>query len=145
MRTGQNLDFFLLRIYFDLSLSLFFFPSPFFIISSFVAHFIVFLLHRIVAGQLFQRVGKQRSWRWIFPQKVTFFCESNSARIGQNIQKKISLESSIFGDVVAHQFVNLHLKLNGSRKEDMHRSTWKENDQSSRRGVKRFRDFLFRI
>ena len=80
-----------------------------------------------------------------FSPKSYLFCESNYARIGQNIQKKISLESSIFGDVVARQFVNLHGKLNGSRKEDMHRSTWKENDQSSRRRAKRFRNFLFRI
>ena len=114
MRTGQNLD--LLRIYSDLSRSLFFCPLPFFIISSFDAHFIVFLLDGILSGQLFQErdkynlqrvVGKQRNWRCFFPQKLPF-CESNSARIGQNIQKKISLESSIFGDVVAHQFVDLH-------------------------------------
>ena len=39
------------QIFFDLSLSLSFFPLPFFFISSFVTHFIVFLLHGIVAGQ----------------------------------------------------------------------------------------------
>ena len=45
-----------------------FFPLPFFSISSFVAHLIFFLLHGIVAGQLFRKgtniifkqvVGKQ--------------------------------------------------------------------------------------
>ena len=69
-----------------------------------------------MAGQLFQErdkynlqrvVGKQRMVVDFSP-KSYLFCESNSARIGQNIQKKLSLESSIFGDVVAHQFVNLH-------------------------------------
>ena len=39
MRTSQNLDF--LRIYFDLSLSLSFFPLPFFFVSSFLANFTV--------------------------------------------------------------------------------------------------------
>ena len=70
-----------LRIYSDLCLSLFFCPLPFFIISSFVAHFIVFLLHGILAGQLFQErnkynlqrvVGKQRNWR-CFPPKSYLF------------------------------------------------------------------------
>ena len=46
---------FFLRIYFDLSLSLSFSPLLFFSISSFVAHFIDFLLHGIVAGQLFRK------------------------------------------------------------------------------------------
>ena len=32
-----------------------FFPLPFFSISSFVAHLIFFLLHGIVAGQLFRK------------------------------------------------------------------------------------------
>ena len=63
------------------------------------------------------------------------FCECNSVRISQNIQNEVSLERSIFADVVAYQFINLNRKLNGSRKENIHRSMWKENDQSSRPGI----------
>ena len=63
------------------------------------------------------------------------FCECNSVKISQNIQNEISLERSIFADVVAYQFINLNRKLNGSRKENIHRSMWKENDQSSRPGI----------
>ena len=76
-------------------------------------------------------VGKQRNWQWIFTEKVTLFCEWNSIRIGQNIQNKVSLERSIFTDIIAHQF-NLNWKLNGSRKENMHGSIWNENEQSSK-------------
>ena len=54
------------------------------------------------------------------------FCECNSVRISQNIQNEVSLERSIFADVVAYQFINLNRKLNGSRKENIHRSMWKE-------------------
>ena len=152
MRTGQNLDFRCESIFIYLSRS-----SFVLCLSSLLAVSLPtlssFLLHGIVAGQLFRErdkynlqrvVGKQRMVVDFSP-KSYLFCESNSARIGQNIQKKISLESYIFSDVVAYQFVKLHCKRNGSRKEDMHRSTWKENDQGSRRRVKRFRDFLFRI
>ena len=63
-----------------------------------------------------------------FP-KCYLFYECNSVRIGQNIQNEVSLERSIFADVVANQFINLNGKLIGSRKEDMHRSIWNENDQ----------------
>ena len=63
------------------------------------------------------------------------FCECNSVKISQNIQNEVSLERSIFPDVVAYQFINLNRKLNGSRKENIHRSMWKENDQSSRPGI----------
>ena len=42
------------------------------------------------------------------PQNVTFFCECNSVRIGQNIQNEVSLERSIIADVVAYQFINLN-------------------------------------
>ena len=63
------------------------------------------------------------------------FCECNSVKISQNIQNEVSLERSIFADVVAYQFINLNWKLNGSRKED--RSIWNENDQSSRPRVNR--------
>ena len=49
-------------------------------------------------------VGKhQRNWQWIFPKNVTFFCECNSIRVGQNIQNKVSLERSLFS-IVANQF-----------------------------------------
>ena len=67
---------------------------------------------------------------------VTCFCMCNSVRIGQNIQNEVLQKRSIFADVVAFQFLNLNGKLNGSRKEDIHRSIWNEND-SSRRRVKR--------
>ena len=63
------------------------------------------------------------------------FCECNSVKIGQNIQNEVSLERSIFANVVAYQFINLNEKLNGSRKENIHRSMWTENDQSSRPGI----------
>ena len=59
-------------------------------------------------------------------------CVCNSVSNGQNIQNEISLERSIFADVVAYQLLNLTWKLNESRKKDMHRSTGNENDQSSR-------------
>ena len=49
-------------------------------------------------------VGKQRNWQWIVPENVTFFCECNSVRVGQNIQNKVSLERSLFTDIVATQF-----------------------------------------
>ena len=61
------------------------------------------------------------------------FCECNSVRIGQNIQNEVSLERPIFADVGAYYFINLNGKLNASRKEDMHRSMWNENDSSRRR------------
>ena len=64
-----------------------------------------------------------------FSEKCYLFCDCNSVRIGQNIQNEVSLERSIFVDVVANHFINLNVKLNGSRKEDMHRSIWNENDQ----------------
>ena len=63
------------------------------------------------------------------------FCECNSVKISQNIQNEVSLERSIFADVVAYQFINLNWKLNGSRKENMHRSIWNENGQSGRPGI----------
>ena len=63
------------------------------------------------------------------------FCECNSVKISQNIQNEVSLERSIFADVVVYQFINLNRKLNGSRKENIHRSIWNENDQSSRPGI----------
>ena len=66
-----------------------------------------------------------------FSPKCYLFCECNSVRIGQNIQNGVSLERSIFADVVAYQFVNFNWKLNGSTKENMHRSIWNENDERS--------------
>ena len=63
------------------------------------------------------------------------FCECNSVKISQNIQNEVSLERSIFADVVAYQFINLNRKLSGSRKENIHHSIWNENDQSSRPGI----------
>ena len=59
------------------------------------------------------------------------FCECNSVKISQNIQNEVSLERYIF----AYQFINLNRKLNGSRKENIHRSIWNENDQSNRPGI----------
>ena len=77
-----------------------FFPLPFFFISSFVAHFIVFLLHGFGAGQPFRK-GTNLIFK---EQKVNSeigsgFCDS--VRIGQNTQNKVSLESTFFADVVA--------------------------------------------
>ena len=134
MCTSQNLDLFCQSISIFFS-RLYFFPLPFFFISSFVAHFIVFLLHGIVAGQHQRVVGKQRNWQWIFPQNVTLFCKCNSVRICQNIQNDVSLERSIFADAVTYQFINFNWKLNGSREENMHWSIWNKNDQSSHRRV----------
>ena len=79
----------------------------------------------------------------------------SSIRIGQNIQNEVSVERSIFDDVVAYHFLGFNRKLNGSvrshfliklshfvipvarlsRKENTHRSIWNENDQSSRQRV----------
>ena len=42
-----------------------------------------------------------------FSPKCYLFCECNSVRIGQNIQNEVSLERSIFADVVAYLFINL--------------------------------------
>ena len=38
-----------------------------------------------------------------FPLNVALFRECNSVRIGQNIQNEVSLEGSIFSDLVAYQ------------------------------------------
>ena len=120
------------------------FPLPFFSISSFVAHSIFFLLHGIVAGQLFRKgtniifktvVGKQWNWPWIFPQDVTFFVTVTLLGFVRISKMRHCLERSIFSDVFAYQFINLNCKLNESRKENMHRSIWNKNDQSSRRRV----------
>ena len=98
------------QIFFDLSLSLSFFPLPFFFISSFVTHFIVFLLHGIVAGQLFRKSSQSSKYTAKlavdFVPKCYLFCQCNSVRITQNIQNVTSLERSIFADVVAYQFIN---------------------------------------
>ena len=59
-----------------------------------------------------------------FSPKYYLFCECNSVTIGQNIQNEVSLERSIFADVVAYLFINLNWKLNGSRGECIHRSIW---------------------
>ena len=48
------------------------------------------------------------SGEWIYPQNVTFFCECNSVSIDQNIQNELSLERSIFADVVAYQLISLN-------------------------------------
>ena len=62
-------------------------------------------------------------------------CECNSVKISQNIQNEVSLERSIFADVVAYQFINLNRKLNGSGNQNIHRSIWNENDDSNRPGI----------
>ena len=67
--------------------------------------------------------------------KRYFFCECNSVRIGQNIQNEVSVERSIFTDVVAYQLISLNWTLTGSKKENMYRSMWNENDQSRRQRV----------
>ena len=56
---------------------------------------------------------------------MLLFCECNSVRIGQNIENEVSVERLIFADVVAYQLIRT---LNGSRKENMHRSICNEND-----------------
>ena len=139
-RTSQNLAFFCKSISIFLSRSLLFLYlssllavllltlSSFFWMELWLANF-------LGKGQIsLQREGKQRNWQWIFPENVTFFCECNSVRVGQNIQDKVSLERSLFTDIVAKQF-NLNWKLNGSRKENMHCSIWNENNQSSRQRI----------
>ena len=68
-------------------------------------------------------VCKQRQWNF-FP-KFHLFCECNSVRVSQNIPKwGISLERSIFADVVAYQFININWKLNGSGKNCIHCTIW---------------------
>ena len=69
-----------------------------------------------------------------FSSKCYLFCECNVIRISQNIQNEVLLE--IFADVVPYLFINLNWKLNGFRKENMHRSIWNDNDQSSRERFK---------
>ena len=71
-----------------------------------------------------------------FPQYVTFFCECNSVRVGQNIQNEVSLERSIFAaDVVAYQFINFNWKLNVSREECIPRSIWSYTTLAVRKGL----------
>ena len=70
-----------------------------------------------------------------FIPKTLFFCKCNSVRIGQNIQNEVSVERSIFTDVVAYQLISLNWTLTGSKKENMYRSIWNENDQSRRQRV----------
>lgn len=48
---------------------------------------------------------------------MSFFCESNSVRIGQNIQNGASVERAIFTDIDAYQLISLKGTLNGSTKE----------------------------
>ena len=43
-----------------------------------------------------------------FIPKTLLFCECNSVRIGQNIQNEVSVEGSIFADVVAYQLISLN-------------------------------------
>ena len=43
-----------------------------------------------------------------FIPRTLFFCECNSVRIGQNIQNEVSVERSIFTDVVAYQLISLN-------------------------------------
>ena len=43
-----------------------------------------------------------------FIPKTLFFCKCNSVRIGQNIQNEVSVERSIFTDVVAYQLISLN-------------------------------------
>ena len=62
MLKSQNLDLFL-RIYFNLSPLLSFFPLPFLFISSFVAHFIVL----VKCMELWQW-----NWQWIYPKMLPF-------------------------------------------------------------------------
>ena len=97
-RTSQNLAFFCKSISIFLSRSLLFLYlssllavllltlSSFFWMELWLANF-------LGKGQIsLQRVvGKQRNWQWIFPENVTFFCECNSVRVGQNIQNKVSV------------------------------------------------------
>lgn len=59
---------------------------------------------------------------------MLLFCECNSVRIGQNIENEVSVERFILADVVAYQLISINLTLNGSRKENMHRFIWNEND-----------------
>ena len=85
IRKSENLDsfcFVFLRIYFEFSLSLTFFLCLSSFLSGFAAHFIVFLLHgKLWLANFLEKekfnfqsvVCKQRNWRWIFPQNVTFF------------------------------------------------------------------------
>ena len=79
-------------------------------------------------------VVKQQNWPGIFP-KMLPFCECNSVNSSQNIQTEVSLKRSIFADVVAYQFTKLNRNLSGSRKENINRSIWNENHQSTRPGI----------
>ena len=60
-------------------------------------------------------IGKQQNWQWIFP-KISFFV-SVTVRISQNIQNEVSVERSLFTDIVAYQLISLKGTLNGSTKE----------------------------
>ena len=46
----------------------------------------------------------------VFPE-FYLFSECNSVRIGQNIQNEVMLETSIFANVVAYQFIPCELRL----------------------------------
>ena len=75
-----------------------------------------------------------------FSQNVTFF-ESVTplglVRISETraiARKDLSLLTLLF----TNEFINLNWNLNESGKENMHRSIWNENDQSSRQRVQKY-------
>ena len=62
-------------------------------------------------------VGKQRNWRWIFPQNVTCFFMCNPLKIGQNFQTEVLVEKSTFSDNAAYQLNSLNWKINGPERK----------------------------
>ena len=63
-----------------------------------------------------------------FPEMFDFVFLSIYVRIGRNFQNEVSGEISVLADVVASQLNSLNRRLNGSWKENMHRSKLNEND-----------------
>ena len=57
-----------------------------------------------------------------FPEMFDFVFVSIYVRIGRNFQNEVSGEISVLADVVASQLNSLNWRLNGSWKENMHRS-----------------------
>ena len=104
MSKNDEFGLFFWRIYFDLSLSLSFLPSFPSLLAVWLLTFGVELWLEREKCNIQRVVCKQRDWQWIFPQNVTFEC--NSVRISQDIQNEVSLERSIFADVVAYRFIN---------------------------------------
>ena len=132
--------FFFWRIYFDFFSRSVLFLFAFLFIGSFVAHFIVFLSHEMLAGFL---SNKKRHLIWVVatvngkigsgffspPVLIVFVC--NCQNLSQ-FTNRVPVESSILADFANYHFKSFNGNPNGSRKIIMHGSIWTQNSKSSK-------------